>query len=225
MSDAKRALLISASHLFDAQNFMDKAEKSNEAEPSIGKALSSLSLSNKHLATARRIDPNASADAESPKEGPISFSVNQLQAELHHFEGECYMILEKAKKANESFEKALKISPDHAYVLAAQARALVHLGQRDESIRKAKKASALEPDNIAFAKLIDELEMSSRLGVAIGSFAGSWKLLGFLIVLGIFITALGLMLIAGGEDDGYTQLVFALALFGGSFLYWKNRRG
>ena len=80
--------------------------------------------------------------------------VKQYKVKLHpayYFElGNVYDGLSKYKKAIESFNKAIKIEPDHADAWFNKGVALGELGRYDEALKAFNKAIKIEPDHYAW---------------------------------------------------------------------------
>jgi tetratricopeptide (TPR) repeat protein len=76
---------------------------------------------------------------------------NALRAQFYSSMGDTYNLIKDYKKSDESYEKALKIKPDDAYVLNNYSYYLSLRNENlDKAVEMAKKAKEIDPDNPSF---------------------------------------------------------------------------
>ena len=91
------------------------------------------------------------------------------------------------------------------------------IGKKEDGLRHLRRAVELAPHNMEYRKTHDRLEHVSSVGLKLGAFKGSWKVL--LILSGLAL--LGLVMAFGSSGDAGSG-IFLFVLFGGiTFAYWK----
>jgi tetratricopeptide (TPR) repeat protein len=89
-------------------------------------------------------------------------------------------------------------------------------GKKEDGLRHLRKAVDLVPDDMDYRKTLDRLEHVSSVGLKVGAFRGSWKVI--LVLCGLsLLSLLGLMMPSADTAVG----IAAFMLFGGIALaYW-----
>lgn len=66
---------------------------------------------------------------------------------LHAEQARLYAIIDEAQAAENSFARALAVTPDNRHILRSFARFMVHVGQPEVALRKLRKSAAISSDS------------------------------------------------------------------------------
>ena len=98
-----------------------------------------------------------------------------------------------------------------------------HTGKKEDALRHLRRAVDLSSDDMEYRKTLDRIENAPKLGMQLGAFRGSWKvmvvLVGFTLIGLIMMVAMPILV---GEIGAIVPGIINFIFWGGiAFLYWK----
>lgn len=203
-NEAIQSLKLADSYLNEVMESLEHIE-GNE---SLGRdMLNTIGLSVKQLDKAEQLDPSAHIDG---------LDINYLRANAFGIRGAIESdALGKRSVAISSLKKSIDLCDDidiSHYTIGA---IYANTGNKEEAIKHLRRAVELNPDNMEYRKLLDRLGNVSGVGMKVGAFRGSWKVI--LVLSGLSLV--GLIMAASGEAGaGIFNFLFWGAI---AFIYWK----
>jgi len=205
-SDATQRLSMASSYLQEVQEAVDQGRERDEAAGI--ELIDTINLAVEQIDKAEG-DPSAEIDESL---------INQFRAHAFGLRGTVeYNAFGKRPAAISSLKKSIEM--DNSIDIAHYAIGVIYadIGKKEDGLRHLRRAVELAPDNMEYRKTLDRLEHVSSVGLKLGAFKGSWKVL--LILSGLAL--LGLVMAFGSSGDAGSG-IFLFVLFGGiTFAYWK----
>ncbi len=204
--EAIQSLKLADSYLNEVMESLEHIE-GNE---SLGRdMLNTISLADKQLDKAYQLDPSAHLDG---------IDINFLRANAFGVRGAIESdALGKRSAAISSLKKSIELCDDIDISHYTIGVIYANTGKKEEAVKHLRRAVELNPDNMEYRKLLDRIGNVSGVGMKVGAFRGSWKVMIVLAALSIA----GLFMASEGGNAA-TAGIFNFALWGGSaFIYWK----
>jgi adenylate cyclase len=154
------------------------AEKALEIDPKFTMAMVSIGWTHNTAGDAGWSDDATESYRQAVAWGRKAIALDDSLGEAHAMVANVLLTLEQHREALTEAEKALKVSPNDANVLAASAYVLAYSGRADEAVVLMQRAMRLNPfpppwfygglgDSLMFAKRLDEAMLAHRQGVAL----------------------------------------------------------
>jgi tetratricopeptide (TPR) repeat protein len=214
--EAIQSLKLADSYLKEVMEALDQGVEGNEDAGH--ELLNTIDLAMKQIDKAEETDPTAQLD---------DIGITRFRARAFGLHGTVeYRALGKRSAAISSLKKSIELADDIDIAHFTIGVIYADTGKKEDGLRHLRKSVDLAPDDMEYRKTLDRLEHVSSVGLKVGAFRGSWKVILVLCGLSLFGLVIFAMAIkdpgapggSGSAVVGIGWLVFWAAIV---FVYWR----
>lgn len=205
-SEAIQSLNLADSYLKEVIGAIDQGLEKDETA---GNELThTIDLAMKQIDKAERIDASTQLD---------DIDIRHFRARAFGLRGIVeYRSFGKRSAAISSLKKSIELADNIDIAHYTIGIIYADTGKKEDGLRHLRKAVDLAPDDMEYRKTLDRLEHVSSVGLKVGAFRGSWKVI--LILCGLSL--LGLIKAFSSSGDTNVGIVWFILCGGIAFAYW-----
>ena len=202
--EAVQSLKLADSYLKEVEDSFEQVEGNESLGHDL---LNTVNLAMKQIDKAEQIDSNANLDGIDS-----TFLRARALGDRGVIESDS---LGKRSAAISSLTKSIELCDDIDITHYAIGVIYSQTGKKNEALKHLRRAVDINPENMEYRKILDRLENVSDVGMKVGAFRGSWKVI---LVLGGLSLAGLIMALSGEGVPGIFNFIFWGVI---AFIYWK----